>query len=79
MKHQFTQTDLIRNLYQESSYLEKMGIQQAVKQNESLEQAQEELQAAKALLDSVELEPPAFTVQNILNYSKRSTLEAEAG
>ena len=37
------------------------------------------LKKAQDLLNSAEIQPPDFVVQNILNYSKSSEFEAEAG
>jgi hypothetical protein len=79
MKHHFTQEDLIRDLYNESTYLEKMAIQQAKKQNSTLDYEYKSLQKAQALINKATIQPPDFVVQNILDYSKSSKFETEAG
>lgn len=79
MKHHFTQEDLIRDLYNESTYLEKMAIQQAKKKDSSLEHEYKSLQKAQALLEKAVTQPPEFVVQKILEYSKSSKFETEAG
>ncbi len=79
MKQQFTQEDMVRSIYGESSYLEQMAIRAAQKSNQDFAEEYQSLQTAEALLSSVELRPPNFAIQNILNYSSSSQFEAEAG
>jgi len=80
MKQQFTSKDFIRDIYGESSYLEKMAIQKAKKDDPEMNEEYKSLEKTKQLLDTVELEPPTFVVNNILNFNEQgSTFETEAG
>lgn len=79
MKHQITTEDLVRDIYGESSYLEKMAIQTAKNFDSTIKEELKSLKKAQNLLDSVEIQPPSFVIQRILNYSKSSKFEAEAG
>ena len=78
MKHHITKEDLVRDIYNESSYLEKMAIQQAKQSSIEVREEHQSLKKAKDLLDSVDIQPPSFVIQNILNYSKSSEFETEA-
>lgn len=79
MKHQITKEDLVRDIYDESTYLEKMAIQKAKKNDSQMDKDYKSLKKAQGLLNSAEIQPPDFVVQRILNYSKSSEFEAEAG
>lgn len=79
MKYHITEEDLVRDLYGETSYLERMGIQSAEACHTDIYEAKSSLKAAKAFLDTIQLQPSASVVQSILSYSKTSSLEAEAG
>lgn len=79
MKHQITKEDLVRDIYGEADYLEKMAIQKAKKADSKIKEDYNSLKKAQQLLDTVDLQPPSFVIQNILNYSKSSEFEAEAG
>lgn len=75
MRHTITTTHLIRYVYNEVSYLEKMAIELAIKNEESVRFEYEQLLAAQEVLDGVELMPATSSIQNILNYSSSSRLE----
>ncbi|MCH2021688.1 MAG: hypothetical protein MK207_04335 [Saprospiraceae bacterium] len=77
MKHQITKTNLVRDIYDESSYLEKMAIQQARKKNNQIDEEYKNLKKAQDILNSSEIEPPQFLIQNILDYSKSSEFETK--
>ncbi|WMX15381.1 MULTISPECIES: hypothetical protein [unclassified Aureispira] len=79
MKHQITKEDLVRDIYGETDYLEKMAIQKAKHSDSKIKENHNALKKAQQLLDAVDIQPPSFVVQNILNYSKSSEFEAEAG
>jgi len=79
MKHQITKEDLVRDIYGEADYLEKMAIQKAKNSDPKIKEGYKSLKKAKELLDTINLQPPSFIIQNILNYSKSSEFEAEAG
>ena len=66
----FTQTDLIRYLYQEITEEEKKEIDKALICDSELQALYNELCAMKNDMDSAQLEPAASTVLNILSYSK---------
>lgn len=75
MRHIITTTHLIRYMYNEVSYLEKMAIELAIKNEESVRSEYQQLQATHALLDGSTLMPETSSIQNILNYSSSSRLE----
>jgi hypothetical protein len=79
MRHQITKEDLVRDIYGEADYLEKMAIQKAKQSNPEIKEDYDSLKKAQQLLDTVDFQPPNFVIQNILNYSKSSEFEAEAG
>lgn len=79
MKHQITKEDLVRDIYGEADYLEKMAIQKAKHTDSKIKEDYDSLKKTQQLLDTVDIQPPSFVVQNILNYSKSSEFEAEAG
>jgi len=79
MKHQITKEDLVRDIYGEADYLEKMAIQKAKHSDPKIKEDYNSLKKAQELLDAVDLQPPNFIIQNILNYSKSSEFETEAG
>ena len=75
MRHTITTTHLIRYIYNEVSYLEKMAIELAIKNEESVRSEYQQLQAAHEILDGSTLMPETSSIQNILNYSSSSRLE----
>ena len=66
----FTQTDLIRYLYQEITEEEKKEIDKALICDSELQALYNELCTMKKDMDSAQLEPAAGTVLNILSYSR---------
>lgn len=77
MKQQFTTNDLLRYLYNEVSYLERIAIEKALKSDAILAESLEALEAGHATLDEVELVPSNLSIQAILNYSGSSHFETE--
>lgn len=71
----FTQTDLIRYLYRETTEEEKKEIDRALVRDGKLKVLYNELCAALKDLDKAALQPSSSTVFNILNYSR--TLETK--
>ena len=71
----FTQTDLIRYLYRETTEEERIEIDRALKRDVNLKMLFNEVRAALKDLDEATLEPSDTTICNILNYSR--TLEAK--
>jgi hypothetical protein len=66
----FTQTDLIRYLYHETTEEEKREIDRALVRDGKLKALYNEVRAALKELDEAALQPSAETVFNILNYSR---------
>ena len=66
----FTQTDLIRYIYLETTEEETREIDKALTRDGELQALCEELRAMKKDMDKVRLEPSAGTVLNILSYSR---------
>ena len=71
----FTQTDLIRYLYRETTEEEKSQIDRALKRDSNLKALLNEVRAALKGLDDAAMQPSESTVFNILNYSR--TLETK--
>lgn len=78
MKHNITKGDLVRDIYGEANYLERMAIQKAKHSDANIQEEYQDLKKANKLLNTIDLQPPSFVVQNILNYSKSSEFETEA-
>ena len=66
----FTQNDLIRFLYHETSEEETKEINKALLCDNELQTQYKELNAMRNELDGAHLEPPASVLQNILNYAR---------
>ena len=66
----FTQTDLIRYLYQETSEKERREIDNALICDSELRALYNELCSMKASMDEAHLEPSSSTVLSILSYSR---------
>jgi hypothetical protein len=66
----FTQNDLIRFLYHETSEHETREINKALLCDSELQAQYKELNAMRRELDSARLEPSANSVQNILQYAQ---------
>ena len=66
----FTQNDLIRFLYHETSEEETKEINKALLCDSELQTQYKELSATRKELDAARLEPSAEVVDNILNYAR---------
>ena len=66
----FTQNDLIRFLYHETSEEETKEINKALLCDSELQVQYKELNAMRKELDAARLEPSAEVVENILNYAR---------
>ena len=66
----FTQTDLIRYLYRETTEEERTEIEKALICDSDLMTLFSELRTVLKNMDAAQLEPSATTVLNILSYSK---------
>lgn len=65
----FTQHDLMRRLYHETSPEETRAIDKALLCNSELQREYNELVSLKKELDAVQLQPSADVVNKILNYA----------
>ena len=66
----FTQNDLIRFIYHETSEAEERELNKALICDSELQGKYKELVAVKSQLDKSQLEPSAVAVQNILGYAR---------
>jgi hypothetical protein len=66
----FTQNDLIRFLYHETSEEETKEINKALLCDSELQEQYKELNATHKQLNQTKLEPSAASIQNILNYAR---------
>ncbi|KXK23805.1 MAG: hypothetical protein UZ12_BCD005002447 [Bacteroidetes bacterium OLB12] len=69
MTKTFTQNDLIRFIYRETSEEETKEINKALLCDSTLQAQYNELNAAYKQLNQAKLEPSAASIQNILNYA----------
>ena len=69
MTKTFTQNDLIRFIYHETSEAEEKELNKALICDSELQGQYKELVAVKSQLDKSQLEPSAIAVQNILSYA----------
>ena len=66
----FTQNDLIRFLYQETTENETLEINRMLSADSELQRQYRELLLSKNTLDKAQLEPSKQTVENILQYAR---------
>lgn len=66
----FTQTDLVRYLYHETTEEEKNEIDRALLRDSNLKALYNDVCAAMKDLDKAALQPSDETIFNILNYSR---------
>lgn len=66
----FTQDDVIRYVYQETSELETKEIRKALLCDAKLEEMYKDMLSMKADLDKARKNPSDKAINNILNYSK---------
>ncbi|MBX2895519.1 MAG: hypothetical protein KF763_08750 [Cyclobacteriaceae bacterium] len=70
MTKTFTQNDLIRFIYHETSEEETREINKALLCDSNLQAQYNELNATHQHLNQAKLEPSAASIQNILNYAR---------
>ena len=70
MTKTFTQNDLIRYLYHETSATETTEINKALICDSELQEQFKELTATKSQLDTVRLQPSPASIGNILSYAR---------
>ncbi len=66
----FTENDLLRFIYGETSKAENLAIHDAILCDPGMQEKLNELQEMKTLLEAHELSPGSKVVNNILSYSK---------
>jgi hypothetical protein len=71
----FTQEDLVRYLYGETSPYKSELIRQALESDYSLREQLEQLEQSKKLLDQVDVQPRKELLDKIFAYAKKSTKE----
>jgi hypothetical protein len=74
MTKTFTQDDVIRYLYNETSNEEKKAIEQALVCDNQLLEVFQELSAVVKQFDEAQIQPSEKTIENIVNYSKSLNL-----
>ena len=73
MYKQFTQEDLIRYSYNETSLTESKAIEQALEENWELKEQYEEIQATFEVLDKVVMRSPNLSsIKIIMDYSQKT-------
>jgi hypothetical protein len=77
MEQTFTQSSLIKYLYQETSAAETIAIREALQDDILLREKYEELRRAYEQLPGVKFSPKQATLQKILEYSKSSALQQQ--
>ena len=70
MTKTFTQNDLIRFIYQETTEEEALEINRALSFDPELQRHYRELMLSKTTLDAARLEPSPAAVENILQYAR---------
>lgn len=73
MYEQFTQEDIIRYCYNETSLTESKAIEQALEENWELKEQYEDIQATFEVLDKVVLRSPNLSsIKIIMDYSQKT-------
>ena len=69
MTKTFTQNDLIRFIYQETTEEETQEINRTLSLDQELQRIYRELMLTKTTMDKAQLEPSEAAIQNILRYA----------
>lgn len=77
MTKTFTQDDVIRYIYEETSEEENREIEQALICDSDLQEVYKELGAVKKHLDQNLKQPSESVIRNIMNYSKSLNLPSK--
>lgn len=75
MKQSFTQTSLIRFIYNEVSASERIAIMEAARTNRQLRKELQTLKAAQVQLPRAKFNAPKRALDKILCYSKTNAME----
>ncbi|RMF24587.1 MAG: hypothetical protein D6765_11560 [Bacteroidetes bacterium] len=77
MVSSFTQDDLIRFIYKETSAAETIAIAEALESDPSLYRLYDELMRAYLDIPAVQFRPSERAIDDILRYSRQTALEAQ--
>lgn len=75
MKQTFTQNDLLRYIYSETSMTETKEIRQAIAEDAILRNEYDSLLEGYKILPKVKFQPSRSALQNIMDYSAISQIE----
>ena len=75
MKQNFTQNDLVRFIYKETSASETLAIGELLNENDELYNQYENLLEGYLELPKVQFSPSFSTIQKVLGYNEQTTLE----
>ncbi len=75
MQHSFTQNQLLRFIYKETSIAETRAIQEGLEENQELFEKYQALMNGYQQLPKVQFNPSDSAIQNILGYSQQSAVE----
>ena len=75
MKQSFTPNHLIQYLYNETTASETLAINEALNEDQALLEEFKSLHEGYQQLPKVKFSPSSSTIQDILGYSERTTLE----
>ncbi|MEP7164878.1 MAG: hypothetical protein ABI741_09290 [Ferruginibacter sp.] len=73
--HSFTQEDLLRYLYNETSIEKTVAIKAALETDWSLKEKFEVISAGSRRLETIKLSPRKKTIENILRYAEKAVEE----
>ena len=76
MEQSYTQENLIQFIYREDSITEHFEIENEIENNQSLKASYKEMKTAVSALPRAQFSPSKSVIENILNYSRTTSLEA---
>jgi hypothetical protein len=77
MEQNYTQENLIQFIYRETSITESFEIENAIENSENLKSTYKETKLAVSALPRVQFHPSNSVIENILSYSRMTSLEAQ--
>ena len=78
MKQSYTENDLLKYLYNETSVSDTLAIEEALAEDRNLLEAYKGIQEAHNQLPKVQFSPSLSSIDKILSYSKQTALEEQA-
>ena len=78
MKQSYTENDLLKYLYNETSVSDTLAIEEALAEDRNLLAAYKGIQEAHNQLPKVQFSPSLSSIDKILSYSKQTALEEQA-